>query len=155
MGNDQLCYSTTVVAPVSPEKAVAFLRSPDGVGTWALGTWGATPVVGEDDVYVGRSLLDGTQQSFFRILEERAFGLVEYEVGETIDSLTMRIAAKVVAGKDFGYGADYCLVTLLGWRPQNMGDLRWQRLCAFHDVEILMIEARLKGQWPPGQGSVT
>jgi hypothetical protein len=155
MGNDQLCYSTTIVAPVPSERAVAFLRSPEGVGTWALGTWGTTLVEGKDGVYVGRSLLDGTERSFFRVLAEGAPGVVEYEVGGTADALTMRVAVKVVAGEDFGYGADHCLVTLLGWRPQDMGDVRWRRLCTFHDVEILMIEARLKGQWPPGQGNVS
>ncbi len=155
MGDDQLCYSTTIVAPVPPEAAVAFLRSPEGVGTWALGTWGTTPVANKDGVYVGRSLLDGTEQSFFRVLEEGTPGVVEYEVGGTSEALTMRVAAKVVSGEDFGYGADHCLVTLFGWRPRDMNDARWARLCAFHDVEILMIEARLKGHWPPDHGKVS
>ena len=155
MGDDKLCYSTTIVAPVPSEKAVAFLRSPKDVGTWALGTWGTISVGGKDGIYIGHSLLDGTERSFFRVLEEASPGVVEYEVGGTVDALTMRVAVKVVAGEDLGYGADHCLVTLLGWRPRGMDDVRWRRLCAFHDVEILMIEARLKDQWPPGLGNVS
>ena len=152
MSEDQLCYATTILAQVSREKAVAFLRSPQDVGTWALGTWGTQPVEGTPGVWVGRSLLDATEESFFRVLDEGTPGVVEYEVGGTADKLTMRVAVKVVPGADFGYGADCCLITLLGWRPKDMSDDRWKRVRAFHDAEILMIEARLKGQWPPGQG---
>jgi hypothetical protein len=140
------------VAAVPPEDAVSFLRSPEGVGTWALGTWDTKPVPGTEGVYVGHSLLDGREESFFRVLPEGTPGVVEYEVGGTAEKLTMRVAAKVVSGKDFGYGVNHCMVTLLGWRPRDMSDARWKRLCAFHDVEILMLEARLKGHWPPGQG---
>ena len=155
MSNDPNCHATTIVVPVSADTAVAFLRAPENVGTWALGTWETHPVPGHAGVFVGRSLLDGTENSYFRVRDGSADGTVEYEVGGVPTALTMRVSAKVVPGPDFGYRPDECMITLLGWRPKDMTNERWSRLRAFHEVEILMIDARLRGKLPPGIGEQT
>lgn len=149
MNEDTNCHATTVVAPVSATAAVAFLRALENVGTWALGTWATRPVPDHAGVFVGRSLLDGTENSYFRVREGSGAGIVEYEVGSSPTALTMRVSVKVVPGPDFGYSADECMITLLGWRPKDMTDERWRRLRAFHEVEILLIDARLRGKMPP------
>jgi len=151
MVDNPLCHTTTILASVSSERVIAFLRAPEEVGTWALGTWDTRPVNGHEGVYVGRSLLDGAEQSFFRVAESDSAGTIDYEVGSAAGALAKRVSIKVVPGADFGHGPDTCLITLIGWRSKDMTDDRWRRLCAFHEVEILMIEARLRGKRPPGQ----
>jgi hypothetical protein len=41
-------------------------------------------------------------------------------------------------------GSDCCLVTLLAWRPVGMDKTRWHRLCASHEVEILLAKSQLE-----------
>jgi len=38
------------------------------------------------------------------------------------------------------------IITMNAWRTVDMTEDRWQRLCATHETEILMIEAQLMGR---------
>lgn len=149
--SNQNSYTLTTVVDVTVDRALAFLRDPRAVGTWALGTWDTRPVGGAKDIYVGNSLFDGTVDSYFRVADDTSHGIVDYEVGSAPDALRLLVSVRVVPGEPFGYGADQCLVTLHAWRPKNMDDARWQRLMAMHDVEIVMLADRLAGKRPPGQ----
>jgi hypothetical protein len=35
---------------------------------------------------------------------------------------------------------------MTAWRPTDMLDARWHRLCVTHDTEILLIQAQLEQQ---------
>jgi len=40
-------------------------------------------------------------------------------------------------------GRSSCIVSLIAWREASMGDERWERLIACHEVEIRLIQALL------------
>lgn len=146
-------YTVTTVADATVDRAMAFLRDPEAVGTWALGTWNTRPVEGTKDVYVGNSLFDGTVDSYFRVADDSSHGIVDYEVGSAPDALRLLVSVRVVPGEPFGYSREQCLVTLHAWRPKDMDESRWQRLIAMHDIEILMLADRLVGKKPPGEAN--
>jgi hypothetical protein len=128
-----------VTAPV--EIAFAYLRDPVRLGRWSLGCFD-TAATETPGLYTGRSLFDGGA-GWFRIDADEAGRAIDYLVG-TPQHLTRRISVRLMAGPDLGYAAGTCLVTLTAWRPADMNDERWARLCAAHEVEILLIKAQIE-----------
>ena len=57
--------------------------------------------------------------------------------------VTWNISAQIVPGPSLGRDADCCQVNLIAWRDAGMDDARWLRLVRCHQVEILLIQARL------------
>ena len=91
----------------------------------------------------GTSLFDGTS-SYVRTDADATRLTVDFQVGSDPASLSRRISARVVPGADLGRGDGRCLVTLLAWRPADMTDERWEQLTASHDVEVLLLQARIE-----------
>ncbi len=146
----RLCRST-------PAKALALLSGAPGMATWNLGLWNTRVVdapvkaspedpshAPDESLLCGDSLFDG-RTGYAGVRVRPAEGTIEYRVGDAPDRLgTARIHARVCAGETLGYEPGTCLVALLAWRPADMDDARWTRLCATHETEIELIRARLE-----------
>src|SRR5918993_2102050 len=119
----------------SPDAALAFLADGLALGRWALGCWQTEAVGG--GVVRGRSLFDD-QPSWVRPVADAAAMTVTYHVGAAPDALQPRIRARIEPGADTGS----CRISLLASRG-DMDDDRWLRLVRCHELEVLLIQARL------------
>jgi len=138
-----LSHCASVLCPVPAEVAYAFLLDGRQLGTWALGSFDTQPI--GDGIFRGRSLFDDTF-TLVRPVGDPTSLRVDYYVGSRPDQLVSRIAAVVVRGVDIGQPVEVCQVNLLAWRHAGMDDERWLRLVRAHEVEVLLIQARLKLQ---------
>ncbi len=138
-----LSHCATVACDTSAEDAFAVLTDDSALGTWALGCWQAAPVAGEPGLLGGTSLFDGST-TYVRADADASRLAVDYAVGAAPQELVHRISARVLPGGSLGHGDGRCLVTLLAWRPADMADERWERLGASHDVEVLLLRARIE-----------
>lgn len=132
------CATASCNAPA--ETAYAFLADAAKLGTWALGSWAPRPV---DGVVRGTSPFDASEL-YVRADADPERLTVDFAIGDDPGTLVPRIAARVVPGPTLGLDAGRCMVTLLAWRTAEMTDERWQRLAASHDVEILLLRARIE-----------
>jgi len=128
-------HSASADCAVPAAQALAFLADGLQLGTWALGAW-QTEAAGEG-VVRGHSLFDGAP-SFVRPVADAAQGTVTYHVGGAPDALRPRIRAVVEA-----LGEAACRVHLQAERTTDMDDARWLRLVRCHELEVLLIQARL------------
>ncbi len=136
-------HITSAVCRVPAKVALAFLADGVHLGHWALGCWQTEPI--GDGVVRGHSHFDD-QPGCVRPVMDEARMTVVYHIGATPDALSPRISAVVepAAGSD-GAGAS-CRVSLLATRVPGMDDARWLRLMRCHEVEVLLIQARLERQ---------
>ena len=135
-------HCASVVCRVSAPQALAFLADGLQLGQWALGCWQTEAVGG--GVVRGRSLFDDTP-SWVRPVVDEARMTVSYHVGGAPDALSPRIHAVVAADPDG------CRISLHASRTPDMDDARWLRLMRCHELEVLLIQARLEHQAaPPG-----
>ena len=140
---DPLCHSVTAEIAVPAESAFRYLADPVKLGRWALGCFDTQPT-GTDGLFKGTSLFDGSE-AWFRIETDLKRFLIDYHVGDSKNQLP-RISTRIVPGPNYGRDAEHCMVSMIAWRVSDMSDHRWQRLCATHDAEILMIQAQLESQ---------
>lgn len=133
-------HRASIVCRVSADVALAFLADGLQLGQWAMGCW-QTRSVG-DGVVQGHSLFDD-QPSWVRPVADAARLMVVYHVGGSPEALSPRISAVVEPGTAFGQGNDCCRISLLASRTPGMDDDRWLRLVRCHEVEVLLIHARL------------
>ena len=138
-----LCHSVSVEVAVSAQVAFEYLADPHMVGRWALGCFNTLPT-DVPGLYQGTSLFDGTK-AWFRIDSDPTRLIIDYMVGDA-DHQLPRISTRIVPGSNYGQDADHCIVTMDAWRPVDMTDNRWQRLCAAHDAEILLLQGQLTGR---------
>ena|SRR5690606_22889300 len=137
----QLAHCASALCPVSAETAYAFLLDGHKLGQWALGSFAT--IEEQPGVFRGRSLFDDTTLLVRPVGNPQALR-VDYHVGSTPSNLVPRITAMVVAGSTIGHEANVCQVNLLAWRNASMDDERWNQLVRAHELEILLIKARLK-----------
>jgi hypothetical protein len=136
-----LAHTTTQLVAAPAVAAFEFLRDPVRLGRWSLGCLD-TAATDTPGLYSGRSLFDGGT-GWFRIDANAAMWNIDFLVG-TPQRLVRRISARIIPGPDLGYADETCLITLAAWRPAEMDDARWTRLCAAHEVEILLIKAQIE-----------
>lgn len=129
-------HCATVACRVSAPRALAFLADGLTLGQWALGCWQTDAVGG--GVVRGHSLFDGTP-SWVRPAVDEARMTVTYHVGGAPDALQPCIHATVEADAD----SDGCRISLHASRTADMDDARWLRLVRCHELEVLLIQARL------------
>jgi hypothetical protein len=134
-----LAHMTTQLVAAPAEAAFAYLRDPLKLGRWSLGCFD-TAATETPGLYTGRSLFDGGT-GWYRI--DAAGSVIDYLVG-TPQHLVRRVCVRIMPGTDLGYADGTCLVTLTAWRPADMDEPRWARLCAAHEVEILLIKAQIE-----------
>lgn len=121
------------------------MRDPLMVGRWALGCMDTKPI-GAGQRYTGRSLFaDG--EGFFEIDADARRLIIDYLVGGP-DRLVPRISARIIPADVCDLNTNQCLVTLTAWRPRAMDSERWQRLCASHEIEILLIKSLCEATQP-------
>lgn len=138
------------VCRASVSDAIAILSTPNGMSHWNLGLWNtrnADVTAGDEvigSIVCGDSLFDGSI-GYCGVSVRRAEGLVEYRIGRDPHALgAVRITARVTPGGPLGYDESCCLVALLAWRPRDMTDERWARLCATHETEIELLRSQLE-----------
>ncbi|MGJ7507518.1 hypothetical protein [Variovorax sp. GT1P44] len=134
-------HCASVVCGVAANEALAFLADGVELGHWALGCWQTEPI--GDGVVRGRSLFDD-QPGCVRPVLDTARMTVIYHVGATADALSPRISAVVEPAARADGAGDACRVSLLATRMPGMDDARWLRLMRCHEVEVLLIQARLE-----------
>ena len=134
-------HMATQLVAVPPPVAFAYLQDPIRLGRWSLGCFdtAATDTAG---LYTGQSLFDGGA-GWYRIDADAAASVIDYLVG-TPKHLVRRISVRIMPGSELGYADGTCLVTLIAWRPADMDEARWARLCAAHEVEILLIKSQIE-----------
>jgi hypothetical protein len=138
-----LSHCATAACEKTAEAAFAVLADSAALGSWALGCWQAEPVPDGQSLVRGISLFDAST-TFVRADADPTRLTVDFAVGADPDELHPRISGRVVPGAALGLGDDRCLVTLLAWRPADMSDERWRRLTASHEVEVLLLQARIE-----------
>jgi hypothetical protein len=135
-------HCATVLIDVPAQRAFGFLADPIALGTWSLGCMRVEPTA-QTGVYTGFSLYDDGQV-WFDIHANRELLLIDYRVGEPA-KLKPRIMARVVPAECCDLRDAQCYVSLIAWRPAQMTQDRWNRLCTAHEAEIWLIKARLEG----------
>jgi hypothetical protein len=130
-------HSASVHCRASTQQALDFLGDGLALGQWALGCWQTEAVGG--GVVRGHSLFDDTP-SWVRPVVDSPSLTVTYHVGGAPDALAPRIHATVEP--DAATGG--CHVTLHASRGADMDDARWLRLVRCHELEVLLIQARLE-----------
>jgi hypothetical protein len=138
--HSQICHGVSVEVAVAAENAFSYLADPLKVGRWALGCFNTQPAQ-KPGLYQGTSLFDDSK-AWFRIDSDPERLIIDYHVGDA-DRQLPRISSQIVPGPHYGRDTGHCIVTMTAWRTVDMTDERWQRLCATHEAEILMIQAQL------------
>jgi hypothetical protein len=133
-------HCAVVECKVAAAQTFAFLADGLALGQWALGAWD-TMLVG-DGVVRGRSLFD-EQLVWVRPVADPWRLRVDYHVGSDPDALVPRITAWVEATSGANEGGKRCCIRLRAVRGA-MDDARWLRLVRCHEVEVLLIAARLE-----------
>ena len=93
-------FSVAELVAVGADTAFAFLADGMNQRFWALGSWDRREV--GDGVFVGTSLLDGTEL-YVRPIPNPALLLVDFETGEDRRSLAHEVEARVVPGSALGH----------------------------------------------------
>jgi hypothetical protein len=143
---DPLCHTVSVEVNRPAEKAFDYLSDPQKLGCWALGCFN-TQSAGKEGLYKGISLFDGSE-TWVRIEADVKRLIIDYHVGSPNHQLP-RISTRIMPGPNYGGDSSQCIVSMIAWRTKDMSDSRWQRLCASHDAEILIIQSQLESQPDP------
>jgi hypothetical protein len=141
--SDSLCYTVAREVSVPAQEAFRFLSDLRMLGRWALGCFNTQPAQ-KEGFFKGTSLFDG-METWVRVETDPNRLLIDYWVGGPETQLP-RISARVVPGALCGRDPERCIVTMTAWRPADMPDTRWQRLCATHDAEIFLIQAQIESR---------
>lgn len=142
-------HMTTLRVDAPAERVFDFLSDPIRLGRWSLGCF-QTEAAEQPGVFTGLSLFDGGR-GWYSIEADRPRLAIDYLVGAP-DRLVRRIAARIMDGPPLDHPAGSCLVSLMAWRPANMGEERWRRLCASHEAEIWLIKAQIEASNSPWPG---
>ena len=134
-------FSVAELVAVGADEAFAFLRDGMNQRFWALGSWDRRDL--GDDVFVGTSLVDGTEL-YVRVIPHPTLLLVDFETGATMESLAHEVEARVVPGPTLGRAQGTCLVVLTVFRRAAVVDASWEQAWHMFETEIQMIKGRLE-----------
>ena len=142
---DELSHICSARVGCSVKDAMAYLRAPENLASWAVGMGKVT--LHADGAIEGA--FPGTKQPIWaRIDADDDRSIICFHLGADPDSLVPRIMIRVVSGDVLEESAGSCVVSLIAWRQASMDDARWQGLKSGHEREILeikrLIEARKK-----------
>ena len=140
---DGLAHICSVHVACSAAEAMAYLRAPENLATWAVGM-GEVTLHGDGAI---EGAFPGTKHPIWaRIDADDDRSIICFHLGSDPDSLVPRIMIRVVPGEVLEESARCCVVSLIAWRLASMDDVRWQGLKSGHEREILevkrLIEAR-------------
>lgn len=122
----------------SPDLVFSYLTDPARIGRWNLGAMNAVRL--SSGAVQGTSMFDGGA-TVFELDADAHARTVDYRVGADASDLALRISARVEGAARGG-----CVLHLSAERPRDMDDARWQRLCAVHEVEVLLIKAQAESE---------
>lgn len=114
------------------------------LGRWTLGSMDLVPA-GEDDVWAGTSLFDGSPAEV-EIRLHAELGLIDFHLGAS-GARVPRISIRVTPGPDWGLPEASCLVAMTTWRADWMDDARWARTVKTHELEVLLFKAQIETDW--------
>ena len=140
--DDGLAHICSVGVDRPACEAMAFLRTPENLASWAVG-------MGEARVHAD-GLVEGafpaTERPIWaRIDADMGRGTICFHVGPDRDSLVPRIMVRVVPGVVLDGEPDTCVVSLVAWRQGSMDDARWEGLKSGHEREVLTIKRLIEG----------
>ena len=148
--SSELAHVTSIVCAVDAARALPFLGDGLSLGRWALGSFD-TRRIGRG-LYQGTSLFDGGTVLIRPVIDHDR-SQVNYWVGTRRDALSPRIMARVAPTQRGTPGVPACVVSLVAWRSDGMGDAGWARLMACHEAEIHLIQSLLETARRPGRGA--
>lgn len=140
MTNTTSDIASTEIAK-SAEEVFRFMADASKLDLWSFGTWRIKKL--QDNLVQGKTMHTGST-IFVRVLPHPEQRLIDYQVGNTIDTLKSRIFARVVAGDEFGAKPDSCLLTMIALRATDMDEARWQGLKDTHRVEVGLIKSLIE-----------
>ena len=135
--DDELAHICSVGVDRPAREAMAFLRAPENLASWAVG-------MGEARVHAD-GLVEGAfpetkRPIWARIDADMGRGTICFHVGPDRDSLVPRIMVRVVPGDVLDGDPHACVVSLVAWRQESMDDARWAGLRSGHEREVLTIK---------------
>jgi hypothetical protein len=138
---DPFCHSSSIL--VERQAEVAFDIMSDGLkqGRWAWGSYDRTEV--EAGLYEGTSVFTG-RSTYVRLNVDRPRLLVDYEVGQSKETMRFRNMSRVIPGDLLKIGSDKCVVSLLSWRLSTQSDADWTQFCCIHEAEMFLIKGLLE-----------
>jgi len=136
-------HAASEVIDRSAATVFAYVSDAINIGKWALGMWATTDA--GDGLVTGASLFDGSR-SYARTDCDGDRLIIDFHLGADRENLTPRITAKIVPGPHVGLNDDQCVFTLLAWRVAGMDDLRWRKLTASHELEVILLKSMLEQQ---------
>ncbi|MCH8189169.1 MAG: SRPBCC family protein [Proteobacteria bacterium] len=131
-------HSARAEVSASPDLVFAYLTDPARIGRWNLGAIDAVRL--SSGAVQGTSMFDGGA-TVFEIDANSKSRTVDYRVGKDQGNLALRISARVEGAAPGG-----CVLHLSAERPRHMDDARWHRLCAVHEVEVLLIKSQAESE---------
>ncbi|HKU15123.1 MAG TPA: hypothetical protein VJQ52_12065 [Steroidobacteraceae bacterium] len=140
--SDPLCHTASISVAVPAEKLFEFMTDAQTMGKWSFGSWDLQPA--GQDIHVGTSLFNG-RKTYIRIHADPKRLQLDYDVGESADSVVPRIVCKIIPGARLGMAGETCLLTLIAWRSATASDDRWRQTCASHELEIFRIKGLAEG----------
>lgn len=133
------CADVSIAVPAT--RAYRYLMNGLELGRWALGSFATEEI--SPGIFKGTSLFDDQACLVQPVGDEKRLR-IEYHVGQTAGALVPRIVAQIVPGNQLGEPADVCVLSLLAWRHRDMSEDRWLQLQRSHELEVLLIRARLE-----------
>ena len=134
-------HMTSVVIDITADTAFAYLSNPSNLQHWSFGTWETREL--KDDLIEGVSLFDGSKVLVSIDADSQRYS-IDFLLGSDSETLVPRISARTVPGTHVGLAQDQCVLSLIAWRTEEMNDMRWRRLVASHELEVMLIKARLE-----------
>ncbi len=138
---DSLSYTVSTEVSVPAREAFDYLSDPLQIGRWALGCLDTRPTE-KTGLFKGTSIFDGSE-AWVRVETDPKRLLIDYHVGDSETQLP-RISTRIMPGGLCNRDRGRCIVTMTAWRPGDMDDPRWLRLCATHETEIFIIREHLE-----------
>ena len=115
--------------------AMAFLRAPENLASWAVGM-GKVTIHGDGTI---EGAFPETGQPIWARIDADDDSTICFHLGADPDRLVSRIMIRVVSGDVLEDDPGVCIVSLIAWRQASMDDGRWAGLKSGHEREILEI----------------
>ena len=138
---DQLSHITSITIDRDARVVFEYMRNPENLQNWSFGTWETD--ISPDGLICGKSLFDGSN-AWVRISADNESLVVDYHIGQTPQNLVPRIMVKVVPGSHLGFEPQQSVLTFIAWRACDMDDLRWRKLTASHEFEIVLLKSLIE-----------
>ena len=138
---DQLSHITSITIDRDARFVFEYMRSPENLQNWSFGTWETD--ISPDGLICGKSLFDGSS-AWVRISADNDSLVVDYHIGQTPQNLVPRIMVRVVPGSHLGFEPQRSVLTFIAWRACDMDDLRWRKLTASHELEIVLLKSLIE-----------